>query len=280
MSENHGIQKTLETMAINEEMVGTKAQVVTSIAPAPGEKLTLDAVREKLAGQTGRRFWKNLDELAATKEFNELMAEEFPRQAMQGEWVDAVSRRGFLKVMGASLALAGLAGCTKQPDEPIYPYVRQPEDLVLGRPMYFATAHPFPTGAIPVLVKSDAFRPIKLEGNPDHVISKGKSDPITQATLLELYDPDRSHETRYKGESADFGTFQSQLLAAAKATKGEGLYFLSETITSPTLAAQWQDVQKAYPGAKLVQWGPDQPGFVARRLESSVRQLHRRAVQA
>ena len=95
--------------------------MVTSIAPAAAPKLTLDAVREKLAGQSGRRYWKNLDELAATPEFNDLMQEEFPRQAMQGEWVDAVSRRGFLKVMGASLALAGLAGCTKQPDEPIYP---------------------------------------------------------------------------------------------------------------------------------------------------------------
>jgi len=250
------INKTLETMAINETFVETKAQVVTSIAPAPTEKMTLDAVREKLAGQTGRRFWKNLDELAATKEFNELMAEEFPRQAMQGEWVDAVSRRGFLKVMGASLALAGLAGCTKQPDEPIYPYVKQPEDLVLGRPMYFATAHPFPTGAIPVLVKSDAFRPIKLEGNPDHPVSKGKSDAITQGTLLDLYDPDRSHEVRYKGMTSTFGAFQQQLLAAAKANGGQGIYFLSETITSPTLAAQWQGVQKAYPGAKLVQWEP------------------------
>lgn len=195
MNEQPGnIMKTLETMAINEEMVATKAQVVTSIAPAPGEKLTLEAVREKLAGQRGRRFWKNLDELAATKEFNDLMREEFPQQAMQGEWVDAVSRRGFLKVMGASLALAGLAGCTKQPDEPIYPYIKQPEDLVLGRPMYFATAHPFPTGALPILVKSDAFRPIKIEGNPDHPVAKGKSDPITQGTLLGLYDPDRSHE--------------------------------------------------------------------------------------
>jgi MoCo/4Fe-4S cofactor protein with predicted Tat translocation signal len=250
------IKETLETMAINETFVETKAQVVTSIAPAPAEKMTLDAVRERLAGQTGRRFWKNLDELAATKEFNELMAEEFPRQAMQGEWVDAVSRRGFLKVMGASLALAGLAGCTKQPDEPIYPYVKQPEDLVLGRPMYFATAHPFPTGAIPVLVKSDAFRPIKLEGNPDHPVSKGKSDAITQGTLLDLYDPDRSHEVRYKGMTSQFGTFQQQLLAAAKANGGQGIYFLSETITSPTLAAQWQGVQKAYPGAKLVQWEP------------------------
>ena len=242
-----------ETMDKNEQ---AGAQVVTSIGAAPAAKMTLDGVREKLKGQTGRRFWKNLDELAATPEFNELMAEEFPRQAMQGEWVDAVSRRGFLKVMGASLALAGLSGCTKQPDEPIYPYIKQPEDLILGRPMYFATAHPFPTGAIPVLVKSDAFKPIKLEGNPDHPAAKGKSDLITQGTLLDLYDPDRSHEVLYKGQAGDFGAFQQQLLAAAKANGGQGIYFLSETITSPTLAAQWQGVQKAYPGAKLVQWEP------------------------
>src|ERR1700679_3736801 len=141
------------------------AQVVTSIAPA---KLTLAEVRAKLDGKSGKRYWKSLDELADTPAFQELMQEEFPRQASAGEWVDSVSRRGFLKVMGASFALAGLAGCTKQPDEPIFPYVKQPEDLVLGKPMYFATAHPFPTGAIPVLVKSEAFRPIKLEGNPEH----------------------------------------------------------------------------------------------------------------
>ena len=141
--------------------------------------MTLDEVRAKLDGKTGRRFWKNLDELAGTPAFQELMQEEFPRQST--EWVDAVSRRGFLKVMGASLALAGLAGCTKQPDETIYPYIKQPEDLVLGKPMYFATAYPFPTGAIPVLVKSDSFRPIKLEGNPEHPVSKGKSDAFTQA---------------------------------------------------------------------------------------------------
>ena len=121
-----------------------------------------------------------------------MLQREFPRQA--SEWVDAVSRRGFLKVMGASLALAGLAGCTKQPDEPIFPYVKAPEDLILGKPMYFATAFPFPTGAIPVLVKSDAFRPIKVDGNPDHPMAKGKSDAFTQATLLDLYDPDRSKE--------------------------------------------------------------------------------------
>jgi molybdopterin-containing oxidoreductase family iron-sulfur binding subunit len=230
------------------DVMETKAQVVSSIA-AP--KLTLDAVRAKLAGQKGRRFWKNLDELASTPEFEKLMQEEFPRQSVfgQGELVDAVSRRGFLKVMGASLALAGLAGCTKQPDEEIYPYIRQPEDLVLGKPMYFATAHPFPTGAIPVLVKSDAFRPIKIEGNPEH--------PMSQATLLELYDPDRSKEVYYRGQPSTFGEFQQAFLGAIKKTSGgQGVYFLSETITSPTLAAQWTQVQKAYPNAKLVQWEP------------------------
>src|SRR6185312_7760170 len=151
---------TDETMAETKTGAGAEPTVVTQIAPA---KLTLAEVRAKLDGKTGRRFWKNLDELAETPAFHELMQEEFPRQAGAGEWVDAVSRRGFLKVMGASLALAGLAGCTKQPDEPIYPYVKQPEDLVLGKPMYFASAHPFPTGAIPVLIKSDAFRPIKVD---------------------------------------------------------------------------------------------------------------------
>src|SRR5580658_4037985 len=102
---------------------GSTAQVVTAIAPAPRKKMTLADVRAKLDGKTGKRFWKNLDELAETPEFQEMMHEEFPRQAGSGEWVDSVSRRGFMKVMGASFALAGLTGCTKQPDEPIYPYI-------------------------------------------------------------------------------------------------------------------------------------------------------------
>jgi MoCo/4Fe-4S cofactor protein with predicted Tat translocation signal len=235
-----------------------KAVIVESIAPAPPKKLTLAEVRAQLDGKTGKRFWKNLDELASTPSFHALMEEEFPKQGMGGvgEWVDGVSRRGFLKVMGASLALAGLAGCTKQPDEAIYPYVKQPEDLILGKPMFFATVHPFPTGAIPVLVKSDAFRPIKIEGNPEHPMSKGKSDAITQATLLGLYDPDRSQHVIYRGEERDFSAFQNTFNTAMAAKKGSGtgVYFLSETITSPTLAAQWKQVQASYPQAKLVQY--------------------------
>jgi MoCo/4Fe-4S cofactor protein with predicted Tat translocation signal len=230
--------------------------MIAGIKPA---KLTLAEVQAKLDGKTGKRFWKNLDELAETPAFHELMAEEFPRQSMgsPSEWVDAVSRRGFMKVMGASLALAGLAGCTKQPDEPIFAYVKQPEDLVLGKPMFFATAFPFPTGAIPLLVKTDAFRPIKLEGNPEHPASKGATDAFTQGTLLDLYDPDRSTHPVYRGQTSSFGKFQQEFAAAAKATRGgAGVYFLSETITSPTLASQWKQVQAAYPQARLIQWEP------------------------
>ncbi|MBB5063573.1 TAT-variant-translocated molybdopterin oxidoreductase [Granulicella mallensis] len=243
---------TEPTMAVETQQAVVKAQVVNTIAPA---KMTLAEVRTKLEGKTGKRFWKNLDELSDSPQFQELMQEEFPRQAGAGEWVDSVSRRGFLKVMGASFALAGLAGCTKQPDEPIFPYVKQPEDLILGKPMYFATAHPFPTGAVPVLIKSDAFRPIKVEGNPEHPMSKGKSDAYTQATLLDLYDPDRSVQPKFRGEAASWGQFQQDFAKAVAGTKtGQGVYFLSETITSPTLASQWKQVSAKYPQAKLVQY--------------------------
>ena len=221
------------------------------------QALTLDAARAKLAGQTGKTYWRSVDELADTPEFREMVEREFPAQA--AEWVDPVSRRGFLKVMGASLALAGLSGCTKQPDEPIYPYVKEPEDLVLGRPVYFATAMPFNTGAVPLLVKSDAYRPIKLDGNPDHPVNRGTSDPLTQGSLLDLYDPDRSQRVICRGEVRQFAAFLAVFRAALadkKASGGSGVYILSDTVTSPTLAAQWKTAQQNYPNAKWVQWDP------------------------
>src|SRR5579859_1300767 len=132
---------------------------------------SLAEVREQLKGAKGKRFWRSIDELAGTKEFDEAVQQEFPSAAQ--EWIDPVSRRGFVKLMGASMALAGLAGCAKQPDEPIYGYVKQPEDLILGKPNFFASVHPFPTGAVPVLVKSDEYRPIKVDGNPEHAYNQG-----------------------------------------------------------------------------------------------------------
>ncbi|HVT99823.1 MAG TPA: TAT-variant-translocated molybdopterin oxidoreductase [Acidobacteriaceae bacterium] len=221
------------------------------------KKLTLAEIRAKLANQKGKKFWRSVDELADSSEFAELVNKEFPSQA--SEWIDPVSRRGFLKVMGASMALAGLAGCTKQPDEPIYPYVTAPPDLTLGKPVYFASAFPFTTGAVPVLIKSAAYRPIKVDGNPEHPYVRGGSDPITQATLLDMYDPDRSQHILYRGETRNWASFLAafrSMLADKKPAGGQGLYFLSATVTSPTLAAQWQQAQKNYPHAKFVQYDP------------------------
>jgi molybdopterin-containing oxidoreductase family iron-sulfur binding subunit len=222
---------------------------------APAAPMTLVQVRQQLQGVKGKRYWQSVDELADTAEFQAAVEREFPTSAQ--EWVDPVSRRGFMKLMGASLALAGLAGCTKQPDEPIYPYVKAPEDLILGKPNYFATAHPFVTGAVPLLVKSDQFRPIKVDGNPEHPYNQGSSDPFTQGTLLDLYDPDRSQHVTYRGENREWAEFAVEFRNKVASTKdGTGIYFLSSTITSPTLARQWKAVQAAYPKAKLVQYDP------------------------
>jgi MoCo/4Fe-4S cofactor protein with predicted Tat translocation signal len=219
------------------------------------EPMTLAEVRAKLNGTKGKRFWRSLDELAGTEEFQKAVEQEFPAAAQ--EWVDPVSRRGFMKLMGASMALAGLAGCTKQPDEPIFPYIRQPEDLVLGKPMYFATAHPWPAGAVPTLVKTDQFRPIKIDGNPEHSYNQGSSDVYTQGLLMDLYDPDRSKRVTYRGENREWSELARTLKdAAAQSNGGTGFYFLTTTITSPTLARQWKAVQQAYPNAKLVQYDP------------------------
>jgi molybdopterin-containing oxidoreductase family iron-sulfur binding subunit len=227
----------------------------TTSSSASITPMTLAQVRQELKAVKGKRYWRSVDELADTAEFQAAVEKEFPGSAQ--EWVDPVSRRGFMKLMGASMALAGLAGCTKQPDEPIYPYVKQPEDLILGKPMYFATAHPFVTGAVPLLVKSDQFRPIKIDGNPEHAYNRGSSDPFTQATLLDLYDPDRSQHVTYRGENREWAEFALTFRhVVAESKDGTGIYFLSEAITSPTLARQWKEVQAAYPKATLVQYDP------------------------
>jgi MoCo/4Fe-4S cofactor protein with predicted Tat translocation signal len=245
---------------IGDEIKPASLTQIASDGPADGaekRKLTLAEVRAKLDGKTGPRYWRSLEELADTEDFQELLQAEFPRQA--GELTDPVSRRGFLKLAGASLALAGLSGCTKQPDEAIYPYVKAPEDLVLGKPMYFATAMPWSMGAQPLLVKSDAFRPIKVEGNPDHPLGVGGSDPIAQGAILDFYDPDRSQHVMYRGGSTEWPEFLAaftKALEEKKASGGQGIYVLSTTVTSPTLGAQIKKAQAAYPQMKWLQWDP------------------------
>ncbi len=248
---------TQQEMDRDESMAATNGAglvMVENARKADPEGMTLAEARAALEGKSGKTYWRGLDEVASQPGFDTMLEREFPEHAQ--EWVDPVSRRGFMKLMGASLAMAGLAGCTKQPDEPIYPYIKQPEDLILGRPTYFTTAFPFNTGAIPLLIKSDAYRPIKVDGNPEHPMTKGGSDPITQGSLLGLYDPDRSQRVMYRGETSTWANFQNAMLAELQANRGQGLYFLSSTVTSPTLAAQWKRAQAAYPQAKFVQYDP------------------------
>ncbi len=240
------------------------ADAVKQDAATSSQPMTLEAVRNELKAVKGKKLWRSIDELANTPEFQAAVEKEFPSAAQ--EWVDPVSRRGFLKLMGASMALAGMAGCTKQPAEAIYPYVKAPEDLVLGKPMYFATAHPMPVGATPLLVKSSEFRPIKVDGNPEHPYNAGSSDVFAQGSLLALYDPDRSQKVLYHGENRSWGEFVEAFQQKVASSKdGTGIYFLSATITSPTLARQWKAVQAAYPKATLAQYDPAIAGTVAEK---------------
>ena len=217
--------------------------------------MDFSAIRSRLAGSEGRLFWRSLGELGDTAQFREYLHREFPEQASQ--WNDPKGRREFLKLMSASLALAGVSACTKQPAEKIIPYVRQPEQLVPGRPLFFATAIPFNGVAAPVLVESHEGHPTKVEGNPQHPASLGGTDTFTQAAILSLYDPDRAKTVLNRGEVRGWGEFLTAIknvLADQKGKGGAGIRFLTETMTSPTIADQIAQIQQAYPQAKWHQW--------------------------
>ncbi len=130
--------------------------------------LDLQAARERLRGRSGKEFWRSLEELSGDPHFEELLHREFPRHASEWSETDGVGRRDFLKLMAAALALAGISGCARKPNETILPYVKSPEGLTLGKPLYFATAMPMGASALGLLVESHEGRPTKIEGNPDH----------------------------------------------------------------------------------------------------------------
>ena len=205
-------------------------------------------------------FWRSLEERAEDPAFREHLFNEFPSLLPTMEAVaDPVARRTFLKLMGASLALAGVTACTKQPAEKIVPYVRQPEDLIPGKPLFYATAMPLGGVATGLLVESHEGRPTKIEGNPLHPGSLGASDVFAQAAVLALYDPDRSQTLINLGEIRPWSSFLGAIAAALTAQRplnGAGLRLLTESINSPTLAAQIRDLLARYPSAKWHQWDP------------------------
>ena len=199
-------------------------------------------------------FWRTLAEKEGA-DLGELVGDEFASRLPDS--FDPVERRAFLRLLGASIALAGMTGCTKQPAEQIVPYSRQPEDIVPGRPLFYATSMVLGGRATGLLVESHEGRPTKIEGNPLHPASLGATDTFAQAALLDLYDPDRMQTLTYLGDilpwSGFIGAMRSVATAQA-ATKGAGLRILTETVCSPTLAWQLEDILARFPAATWHQW--------------------------
>jgi molybdopterin-containing oxidoreductase family iron-sulfur binding subunit len=219
----------------------------------------IEKMREALAKAGGKRYWRGIEELADTQEFRSWVDDEFPNRSSLMD----VDRRGFLKLMGASMALAGLAGCRSLPEERIVPYVKAPEDRLPGQTLSYASAMVFGGYAFPVLVTSNEGRPTKIEGNDRHPASLGKTDSFAQAEILQLYDPDRLDQPSQVDGGQFYPSSWDSFLEAARialdASKGKvvgGLAILSETVTSPTLVAAINDLIKAYPGTKWYQYEP------------------------
>jgi MoCo/4Fe-4S cofactor protein with predicted Tat translocation signal len=252
-----------DRLGANRDANATQSSVLSpqsSLVLSP--QSSLQAIREQLNQTQGKQYWRSLEELAETEEFQELLHREFPENAT--EWNDPVGRRKFLKLMGASFALAGLTACTRQPPEYIAPYVRQPEELVPGKPVYFATAMPLDGLATGLIVESHEGRPTKIEGNKDHPASLGAADAFSQASVLGLYDPDRSQTLSHLGDIVTWASFlgavrpaldAQRAVAALKPAKG-GLRILTGTVTSPTLAHQIKTLLATLPTAKWHQYDP------------------------
>jgi len=209
---------------------------------------------------TGRHYWRSLDELADTPEFKDWLHREFPQGASELE-EDGSSRRHFLKLMSASFALAGVAtlgaGC-RRPEEHLEPYGKQPENYVYGEAQYFATAMPTRTGAVPLVVKSYEGRPVKIEGNALFPGGNGGTDRYAQASILDLYDVDRS---RYFSKPDASGKqvavtrdealkFLAELSQKFSANQGDGLVFLAESSTSPSRARLQKLIAGKFPKSK------------------------------
>src|SRR5688572_12038877 len=157
--------------------------------PAGHSAADLDRELDALRSARGRSYWQALEHLASDEAFQAFLRREFPSQEMR--FGPETERRDFLRLMGASLAFAGLGSCTRQPDERILPYASSPESTLPGEPLHFATSFALGGPALGLLVESHEGRPTKIEGNHDHPASRGATDAFAQAAILSLYDPDR-----------------------------------------------------------------------------------------
>ncbi len=229
-----------------------------TMEPTPKPKLDWDVVEQRLKNAKGRHYWRGLEEIAETEEFQAWMDDEFPNRRSLLE----IDRRTMLKYMGASLALAGLSGCRGlfMPQPKVVPYVRAPEELVYGKPLFYATAFTHAGFARGVLVEQHEGRPTKIEGNPDHPASLGAADSWMQASILSLYDPDRAQMVTQAGGISTWEEFfaagRTALRNAMASGNGASIRILTETITSPSLSAEIGRFLKAFPGAQWHEWEP------------------------
>ncbi|REJ79408.1 MAG: 4Fe-4S dicluster domain-containing protein [Acidobacteria bacterium] len=225
--------------------------------PSKDSSTNFASLKEKILAKSGKEYWRSVEEYVDAPEFEDFVKQEYPAHAE--EWDSSLSRRNFVKVMGASLALAGLSGCVIQPAEKIVPYVNQPEGLVPGKPLFYATAMTLGGVATGLLARSHEGRPTKVEGNPDHPGSLGATDTFAQSSILNLYDPDRSKEILYRGVPKTWQSFYTELRGKIEETRGnggEGVCFLTETVTSPSQADQFKRLLGELPNAKWYQYEP------------------------
>ena len=233
--------------------------------PSTKGKAEIPTDAPALGTVSGRTYWRSLEEYSGTPEYKEFVEREFPADA---SLMSDSSRRNFLKVMGASAALAGAAtmpGC-RRPDRKIMPYSREvPEQVIPGRPLFFASALPLPGGgAEGLLIETHTGRPTKVEGNPNHPINRGKSSAFAQASVLGLYDPDRlkypvfNNPTRGHLDATwdDFKSWQGEHFAKFDANQGQGLVFVVEKSTSPTRNRLRDQIKARWPRAQWTAWNP------------------------
>jgi molybdopterin-containing oxidoreductase family iron-sulfur binding subunit len=207
--------------------------------------------------QQGNTFWRSLEQAAADPEFLARAAQEFPglAQAM----AEPLERRQALKLMAASLVMAGLSACDTKYGGELIPAVEIPPNIIPGLPNFYASAHVLDGYASGIVVKHVMGRPVNVEGNARHPASLGAIDAFAQAQLLDFYDPDRAAQINVRSEPSDPQSLQAALMAQRALfaqSQGKGLRILTGTITSPTLAAQLEALRRQYPQAQWTQWQP------------------------
>ncbi len=218
---------------------------------------------------TGPRYWRSLDELAETPGFQEQMAREFPEGA---DNLNGVDRRRFFKLMAASFALggAGLASGCRRPEEHILAFGRSVEHSIPGLPLYYASAFPLRRNAVPILAETHQGRPTKIEGNPSFAPYGGATNALVQASVLDLYDPDRATTHTIRGTAANAARIQDLLAeigTQARADGGNGLVFLAESSGSPTRERLVARLRREFPQALWAEYDAvrDEPPAAAAR---------------